>query len=78
MKYIKILLSVIVTISVLLGLTEVLSFNISSPITCTALGILGIIEARESYKASKKIEVILFLVMAVVVLYAAALYVGIL
>lgn len=72
MKYIKILLSAIVIISALLGLTEVLSYNISSPIMFTALGLFWTTRARESYKESKKIEAILCLALAVITLYVAA------
>lgn len=54
MKYIKNLFRVIGIIFAIMGLTDILSYEITLPIVNASLGVYFIIEAQESYKASKK------------------------
>ena len=65
MKYIKYLLSAIVIISALLGLTNILDYRITNPIMHLSLGGFFAVLAKESYKESKKGQAIFSALVAI-------------
>lgn len=72
MKYIKYLLSAIVIISALLGLTNILDYLITNSIMLLSLGGVNAVLAHENYKESKKGQAILLALVTIFSVYAAA------
>lgn len=73
MKIVKILLSIITILFAILGLSRILSFDISNPIMLTSLATLLLLRSVE-YKNSREKSAFIFTVLTSTFVYIVVIY----